>query len=207
MMSEALFTDAMHHLVRIAAAVAVAPLPVIERVMRGSLGSVTPQAVDEVLLQSYLFAGFPRALNATAAWRKLSGAEAPENYACAGIEAAAIWRDLGESACRTVYGAKYDALRGNISRLHPALDEWMVTDGYGKVLSRPGLSLAQRELCILATCAASEQLPQLRSHLRGALNCGAARDDVERTLDALRDLVPCEALAAAREELTRIKEE
>lgn len=206
MKSEALFTVAMCHLVRIAAAVAVAPLPVVQRVMRASLGSVAPEAVDELLLQSYLFAGFPRALNATAAWRDVSGEEPPAHDASASFQEAASWKARGESACRTVYGTKYDALRANIRHLHPALDEWMVTDGYGKVLSRPGLSLAQRELCIIATCAASEQAPQLRSHLRGALNCGATRDDVGKTLDALRDLVPRDALAAAREELTRIRE-
>jgi 4-carboxymuconolactone decarboxylase len=105
-----------------------------------------------------------------------------------------------------VYGRKYDALRQAVTRLHPALDAWMLQDGYGKVLARPGLSLAQRELCIVAACAASEQLPQLRSHLRGALNCGATLEDLAQTLTALTDIVPREALGVAREELNRIRE-
>jgi alkylhydroperoxidase/carboxymuconolactone decarboxylase family protein YurZ len=66
--------------------------------------------------------------------------------------------------------------------------------------------LVQRELCIVAACAASEQIPQLKSHLRGALNCGATMDDLALTLSALTDIVSREALAAAREELNRIKE-
>ena len=48
----------------------------------------------------------------------------------------------------------------------------MITDGYGKVLSRPGLDLARRELCIIAACAATGQDRQLHSHLHGALNVG-----------------------------------
>ena len=38
----------------------------------------TPMAIDELILQSYLFAGFPRALNAARMWRRVSGEPAPE---------------------------------------------------------------------------------------------------------------------------------
>jgi hypothetical protein len=38
----------------------------------------TPIAwVEELLLQSYLFCGFPRTLNAMREWRRVSGAPAP----------------------------------------------------------------------------------------------------------------------------------
>jgi 4-carboxymuconolactone decarboxylase len=203
------FSDALRALIRIAAAVAGAPLAVTRRVMAEALTvapAVSLLAVDEVLLQSCLFAGFPRALNATRVWREVSGEAAPDDDpATRQLDPAELGR-MGEKACREVYGHKYDALRQAVSRLHPALDAWMVADGYGKVLSRPGLALAQRELCIVAACVASEQAPQLKSHLRGALNCGATLDDLTQTLSALTDIVPREALGAAREELNRIKE-
>ena len=66
-----LFTDSTRSLVRVAAAVAGAPLPLTRRVMSEAIGVVAPEALDEVLLQSYLFAGFPRALNATRVLRDL----------------------------------------------------------------------------------------------------------------------------------------
>jgi 4-carboxymuconolactone decarboxylase len=72
--------------------------------------------------------------------------------------------------------------------LHPALDAWMITDGYGKVLSRPGLGIRLRELCIVASCAAAGQQRQLHSHLHGALNTGASAEEVSATLDAVSDL-------------------
>lgn len=206
MKSDTLFTDAMRHLVRVAATVAAAPLAVVRRAMVEAVGSVGPGSVDELLLQSYLFAGFPRVLNATTAWREISGTDAPADDPLASLGASGTWEERGEAACRAVYAAKYDTLRSNVRRLHPALDAWMLVDGYGKVLSRPGLTLAERELCIVAACAASEQVPQLRSHLRGALNCGATMDDLAQTLAALADVIPRAALASAREELTRIKE-
>ncbi len=126
--------------------------------------------VEELLLQSYLFAGFPRALNATREWRRVQ----PEPLSP--IEPAALdrWRENGVTTCSAVYGSMYERLRGNIRALHPQLDDWMITEGYGKVLSRPGLDLARRELCIVAACAAAAQDRQLHSHLHGALNVGVA---------------------------------
>ena len=65
----------------------------------------------------------------------------------------------------------------------------MISEGYGKVLSRPGLDLARRELCIVAACAATNQDRQLHSHLHGARNAGAAVDIVDAALDSLTDVV------------------
>jgi len=84
------------------------------------------------------------------------------------------WQADGEATCSAVYGTMYERLRQNIRALHPQLDDWMITEGYGKVLSRPGLDLQRRELCIVAACAAQDQDRQLHSHLRGALNVGVA---------------------------------
>jgi 4-carboxymuconolactone decarboxylase len=95
-------------------------------------------------------------------------------------------------------------LRQNIRALHPALDAWMITDGYGKVLSRPGLDLRTRELCIVAACAASAQQRQLHSHLHGALNAGATVAEVESTLDSLGDLVTEEDLEKYRSLLSHV---
>jgi 4-carboxymuconolactone decarboxylase len=88
-----------------------------------------------------------------------------------------------------VYGRFYPGLRRNVRALHPALDEWMVVEGYGKILGRPGLDLARRELCVVAACAATRQDRQLHSHLHGALNAGAPPDAVSATLAETRDFV------------------
>ena len=91
-------------------------------------------------------------------------------------------RAQGEATCATVYGRFYERLRVNIRELHPALDQWMIEEGYGKVLSRPPLDLARRELCIVAACAIARQDRQLHSHLHGALHAGAAPDVVTAAL-------------------------
>lgn len=194
----------MLHLVRIAAAIAGADENTTRTVMERAVRFVDPQAVDEVILQSYLFAGFPRTLNAARSWRAISGAPAPAEDDSAALRNGADWERKGEATCEIVYGESYQMLRENIQKLHPALDAWMITDGYGKVLSRPQLDLQTRELCIVAACAATGQQRQLHSHLHGALNCGVPHDTLSAAIEALASLVGEEELAQCRSLLSHV---
>jgi 4-carboxymuconolactone decarboxylase len=194
----------LRHLVRIAGAIAGSPEGQVRTVMSDALDSVDPIAVEEIILQSYLFAGFPRALNAARAWRSASERPAPAADSEAQIANLDMWRELGERTCRIVYGDSYERLRENVRELHPALDEWMIVDGYGKVLSRPGVDLKTRELCIVAACAVAGQQRQLHSHLHGALNAGATPGDVGLVLDALADLIARDDLAKYRQLLQKV---
>lgn len=161
-------------------------------------GSVPAPWIEEVILQSYLFAGFPRALNAAREWRRLSGIPAPDAASAAeGYASVYDWRLDGEATCATVYGRFYEKLRENIRALHPALDEWMIVEGYGKVLSRRGLDLGRRELCIVAACVAAAQDRQLHSHLHGARHAGVADGVVREALEALAGAVVAADLARA----------
>lgn len=176
-------------LVRLAAAIAGSDEATTRRVIDEIAGSVSPEAADEVILQSYLFAGFPRTLNAARMWRAASGVRAPPADESASTRHVEEWERKGEATCGIVYGASYELLRRNVRELHPALDAWMITDGYGKVMSRPVLDLKRRELCVVAACAAAGQQRQLHSHLHGAINTGASPKEVSATLEALTDLV------------------
>jgi 4-carboxymuconolactone decarboxylase len=178
----------------------------------------SPRWQEELVLQSYLFAGFPRALNAAREWRRSQGGlGAPAGEAGAGESGPSLanaasegyadvfeWRVRGRETCEVVYGAFYEKLRGNIRALHPALDEWMIVEGYGKVLSRAGLDLGRRELCIIASCAAGGQDRQLHSHLHGALNAGVPPEVVRAALAALDGIVPRDTLARALLLLARV---
>jgi 4-carboxymuconolactone decarboxylase len=143
-------------------------------------------------------------LNAARIWRAVSGIAAPVADSDAELRNDSDWVERGEETCSVVYGESYEMLRENIRALHPALDSWMITDGYGKVLSRPALDLRSRELCIVAACAASGQQRQLHSHLHGALNAGASVSEVESVLESLSDLIDAEELARYRSLLSRV---
>ena len=175
-------------LVEVAAVVAAGDESAMRLALRAAASRAPAAEVEEVLLQSYLFAGFPRALNAMRLWRAASGTVGPvvDNDPVAAMDpttAASVWQQRGEQTCATVYGSFYDPLRVNIAHLHPALDAWMVGEGYGKVLGRPGLDLARRELCVVAACVSAQQERQLHSHLHGALHAGASPGQVGAALE------------------------
>jgi len=155
--------------------------------------------VEELLLQSVLMLGYPRTLSAIGVWRKASGMAAPPQDADADYTRVEEWVERGEAACARVYGDNYQKLRANIQALHPALDAWMITEGYGRTIARPGLDLPRRELCIVAQVAMLETPRQLHSHLRGALNAGAELEQIDAVLAVVNPLL-------AYEQWKRIKE-
>jgi 4-carboxymuconolactone decarboxylase len=161
-----------------------------------------PRWVEELVLQSYLFAGFPRALNAAREWRRVFGSSETLAGSYRSVDQL---REAGEQTCAIVYGDMYEKLRENIRGLHSALDEWMIVEGYGKVLSRAGLDLPRRELCIVAACVAAGQERQLHSHLHGARNAGVADAVVQDALLVLDGVVEAEALKAAHLLWQRVK--
>ncbi len=176
-------------LVRLAALLAGGSEAQIRRALSGAVASaLDPVWVEEVILQTYLFAGFPRSLNAAREWRRLSGRPAPEFDEGTEFNAASLTA-RGEVTCAKVYGPFYERLRHNIQTLHPALDAWMIVEGYGKVLGRPQLDLARRELCVVAACAIARQDRQLHSHLHGAVHAGASPAQVDAALLAIADLL------------------
>jgi 4-carboxymuconolactone decarboxylase len=83
--------------------------------------------------------------------------------------------------------------------LHPAVDEWMIAEGYGRTLSRPGLDLMRRELCTVAQTAILETERQLHSHLRGALNAGADPMQVDAVLSVVNPMISFDAWRKVKE--------
>lgn len=131
-------------------------------------GGVTAEAIFEAALMMYLFAGYPRAIIGLAAVARAVGpARKPLTPGGPGG-----WEKRGIRLCRRIYAHTTDRMLENMRALHPALAEWIVWEGYGKVLSRPGLSPAEREACAVASLAALRAWPQLESHARGALRVG-----------------------------------
>ncbi len=68
------------------------------------------------MLQTYLFAGFPRALNAMREWRRVHPDRSPASRSTTRMPT----RADGEATCAAVYGTMYDRLRENIRALASA---------------------------------------------------------------------------------------
>jgi 4-carboxymuconolactone decarboxylase len=177
-------------LVRFAAAIAQGYEPELrERAAKLRSSQVPAEWVEELLLQSILMVGYPRALIAFGVWRKLGGSHPPATDADAEYGRAEEWTRRGEELCEVVYGENYSKLRESIRALHPAVESWMITEGYGRTLARPGLDLRRRELCTVAQTAVLEAPRQLHSHLRGAINAGATPGQIEGALSIVNPLL------------------
>lgn len=146
---------------------------------------MAPARIDEALLQVMPFAGFARAINALALLRLRVPAPASPRGPRGGFRA------RGERICRRVYGPVYERLVRRMSGLHPALADWIREIGYGRVLSRPVLTLRERELLAVAVLASTPGVgPQLESHVRGAIRLGASEGELRELLGGCGLRVP-----------------
>jgi 4-carboxymuconolactone decarboxylase len=141
---------------------------------------VPGERLDELALMTVLFVGFPRALVAARMLRRVVPVSPGEDGGDYGRWRE--WTERGETTCMAVYGDHYHSLRAHVRDLHPALDAWVIVDGYGRTLGRAGMDLVRRELCAIALLIPQRVPRQLHSHLRGALNVGAPREAIEATL-------------------------
>ena len=186
-------------LVRLSAALAAGDDEGVERELQIAAGHDVRQ-VDETIVQSCLFLGFPAALEAAARWRTIRGEDAAADADPLASPARASERlERGVDLCRRIYGTAYEALRASVADASPALDRLMVEVGYGTVLGRPGLEPARRELCLVAVLAAQARDRQLHSHLRGALRTGAPPGWVEDALEIGLERVGDAAAARIRD--------
>lgn len=199
--------DATRALVGLAAAIAQGEEPEIRSRFAEAIEQAVPAPwVEELLLQSVLMVGWPRALVAAGLWRGVVPGPAADGGRDLDYAAHAEWLQRGEETCRIIYGDNYRKLRQNVATLHPALDSWMVTEGYGRTLSRPGLDLPRRELCTVAQIAVLGAPHQLHSHLRGALNAGASFQQVETTLTVVNPFLSYDDFKQVRELWDAVRE-
>src|SRR6266545_5286467 len=196
-------------LVRVAAAVARGKGPELEARLAAARDARVPGLwIEELLLQSMLVVGYPLALVAFGAWRGMGGpapvaGDGAEDLAHADWES---WAARGAAVCREVYGRAYHKLLVNLRALHPALEDLVLVDAYGKVIARPGLDLKRRELCTVATTAVLGTAEQLHSHLRGALNTGASAEEIDAVLGAIDGDLDSEKRKTVREQWEDVKE-
>lgn len=156
------------------------------------------QAIEfyEILLQTYLFAGFPAALEGLAALKSECARLGVEFIppAAANYDVAQF-RARGDELCRQIYTTAFEKMTVNLHAISPDLAEWMIVEGYGKTLARPrqaGVSTKLRECAAAIVLATLGSETQLYSHLRGAMNVGATPVECAELL-RIADFLPARA--------------
>lgn len=139
----------------------------------GRSKAVERRVLYETMLQSYLILGFPRMLGAAAilaeSWPDDSAEETTDRIKDKNWK---VRYEDGIDLCRQVYGDNFEKLRSRVMAMSPDVFHLMITEGYGKMYQRPGLSVIDRELSNVSALMVENRLSQLHSHIRGALNVG-----------------------------------
>ncbi|UCD16207.1 MAG: carboxymuconolactone decarboxylase family protein [Candidatus Zixiibacteriota bacterium] len=135
---------------------------------------IADDVIYEAVLQSYLFLGFPRMIEAALAFNEVFGDRGNgDDIERISAQEAENWFRRGGELCRRIYGKNYERLKARFLSISPEMFRWMVLEGYGKVLSRPGLSQIERELAEVAALIVDGRERQLVSHVMGSINVGA----------------------------------
>jgi alkylhydroperoxidase/carboxymuconolactone decarboxylase family protein YurZ len=137
--------------------------------------------IYEALLQTYLFAGFPSALISLKIFNQIVSRE--KKYEGYDLHK---YTERGKKNCKIIYGNKYEKLISNVKSLSPEMAEWLVVEGYGKVLGRKGLSLQEREVCIVSILAALKFRDQLYSHINGAIRVKVTTEFLKKIINNLQ---------------------
>ena len=196
-MSHNLSFDQITPLIRISICVALQDEQNLRKEFENALrAKLELPLIREAVLQTYLFAGYAAAINAFILLNEIAGTEPDQNtFWQETTQDLQDWKERGQELCQKIYGSQYEKLFHNMKQLHPDLADWMIWEGYGKVLSRPFLSPRVRELLIVAMTAALHAERQFHSHVRGALHVGATPEELRAVVEELKHFLPENILA------------
>ena len=149
------------------------------------------EKIREAVIQIYLFDGYPSALEGLMILKRvLSEKAVPPPAEALDADTLEKWLVRGKAACKAIYRDSFEKLWENVRGLSPDLAQWMIVEGYGKVLSRGGLDLQTREMVNIAILAVKGYPRQLHSHLRGAVNVSVPMEVIDELLRELYFICP-----------------
>eukprot|EP00669_Euglena_mutabilis_P007122 TRINITY_DN2507_c0_g1_i1.p1 TRINITY_DN2507_c0_g1~~TRINITY_DN2507_c0_g1_i1.p1 ORF type:complete len:504 (+),score=114.10 TRINITY_DN2507_c0_g1_i1:40-1512(+) len=141
-------------------------------------------AGTEVVLQNVLYNGLPRTLLALAA---IAGVGVRDRIIVDPYPSKPNrhreFMEKGKATVGALYGYKATRFLSSMDLLHPAYGQWVTGFMYGRVLSRPGVSLKRRTLCELASIGGHFVFPQFRAGILVALTSGNTMEEVKGVLD------------------------
>lgn len=141
--------------------------------------------IYEAILHSYLFCGFPIVIETLKLFKKHFNDFKPKSSAFN----VSNFTKSGKIICKLVYKNNYIKLIENMSNLSPDLRDWMIIEGYGKVMSRKGLSMFEREFVTISILSTKFYKDQLHSHLKGCMNFGASKNDIVIVLGKIKHII------------------
>lgn len=85
----------------------------------------------------------------------------------------------GLARLREIDGEAGERVVASLADIAPDFARYLIEFPFGDIYSRPGLDLRSREIAVVAALTAlGNAAPQLKVHIRGALNVGVSRDEI-----------------------------
>ena len=165
---------------------------------------LTVSDIQEVLVQVYAYAGFPRSLNALSEFmavleaRKQRGIQdAPGRAPDRAIPKGEALLAAGTANQTRLTGGP---VQGPLFDFAPVIDEYLKTHLFGEIFERDNLDWQSREIATISMLAA---LPgaesQLRSHMQIGMNVGLAASQLRQLAEVLAERVNADAARRVRE--------
>ena len=184
-------------LARLSGRAAAGDIPGLKRACAEGLeAGLTVNEIKEALLQLYAYLGFPRCLNANAAFaqvlaeRQAAGKADPEGPAPKALPAGADRERLGREKRAALFGSDPDAPEAEWQRFAPGAEQFLKEHLFCDLFARGVLSDKERELCTVSMLSvlpgAEGQLASHRAAAEHVGNAKAALDEAETLARARR---------------------
>ncbi len=195
------------HLARIAAAAALGRRRLLGSWYRAALDEgVAIADLQEATLQVFLFAGYPRTIDAFDELHAAYGV-APPPPPPLEPEPGNLHK-RGRALFDRIYAHHADTVLGKLESHHPDFAEYVIYDAYGQVLGRPFLPVEEREVMAISMLAIMDLRAQMHSHVLGALRVGATPESVRLALSAAEEVerLPHHIHVAAEDAIVKYRE-
>ena len=91
--------------------------------------------------------------------------------------------ERGLATLKEVDGSAGEAVAESLQDIAPEFAEYIIEFAFGDIYSRPGLTLKEREIAVVAALTAlGNARPQLKVHLHAALNVGCTQEEVKEVI-------------------------
>jgi 4-carboxymuconolactone decarboxylase len=178
----------------IGAFTAAGQIPQLREALADGLDSgLTINEINEILIQMYAYAGFPRSLNGLGTFMTvLQERRAKEIADEAGPEPKPPPGDKSSVELGTANQTKLSGkpVTGPLFDFAPAIDQFLKGHLFGDIFGRDNLDWQSREIATVAALTALDGLEsQLQSHFAIALNTGLTEQNLRGLITVLRERV------------------
>lgn len=186
--AEQVMNKKQQYIVEVAALVGKGDLTKLKPVLVAGLeDGMTVNELKEVMVHSYAYCGFPRALRGLQTFvavlneRKANGIEDKRGRKASPITDTRSKYERGRDILAEISGAPVDAPKADYAVLAPEIEVFLKEHLFADIFERDVLTYGEREMATVAVLAAIGGVePMMKSHIGIALNVGVTPDELRR---------------------------